>query len=71
MSLARDWLEGVRLREISPEPARQTATPQRLTLTFDGTAPTTVSLTVEPDALGLQHIGAARPGGDAALDPSS
>jgi hypothetical protein len=51
--ISRSYLEGMQIHQVTPEPDRMEAMPDRLVYVFKGTAPTAITLYMEPEQIGF------------------
>jgi protein-L-isoaspartate(D-aspartate) O-methyltransferase len=53
IGISRQYLEGVQIQQVTPEPDRIELTADRLVYIFKGTTPTAVTFYMEPDQVGF------------------
>ncbi len=55
LSLSRQYLEGIQIQQVTPEPDRIELSSDRLIYVFNGTAPTAITIYMQPEQMGLLH----------------
>jgi hypothetical protein len=51
--MSREYLQGVQIQQVTPEPEQIQLSPQSLTYSFKGTTPTAITFYVEPEQIGF------------------
>ncbi len=53
ISISRQYLEGMQIQQVTPEPARMELSADRLIYVFHGTTPSAVTIFIQPERIGF------------------